>query len=73
MTAERTAEQSSNWCAGCASAPEDKQVNLPAGWTEGQPVPEGLTIHSTANDRRRFAFIGEKHAQNRHYFADGQP
>ncbi len=59
----------SDWCAGCASAPENKQVNLPVDWTPGDELPENLTVHWTQRDPQRFAFIGDKAAQNRHYFS----
>jgi hypothetical protein len=57
-----------DWCDGCASAPEAQQVNLPEGWTEGDQLPRGLTLHWTVRDPRTFAFIGCKARQQRHYF-----
>ena len=60
---------SADHCTGC-DIPSERRVNLPEGWEPGQPMPDNLTIHSTQRDPRRFAFIGNLHAQLRHYISE---
>lgn len=59
-------------CSGC-DIPEAQRVNLPEGWTEGDPVPENITRHRGASDwlKPPFSFIGAPIYQNRHYWSPG--
>lgn len=62
--------ETNDWCIGCTTR-EGKQINLPKGWKRGDPLPNNLTVHSTRNEPRRFAFIGDKDGPKgggRHYF-----
>jgi hypothetical protein len=54
-------------CAAC-DTPEAYRINLPEGWQEGDPLPEGLAVHSTLRDPRRFSFRGDPARQDRVYF-----
>jgi hypothetical protein len=63
-----TVDQSLDWCTGCETSVAD-EVNLPVNWKEGDPLPEGLTIHGTARERAAgrapFAFRGPRGSQDR--------
>lgn len=61
-----TTDQSLDWCTGCA-IPAAKQVNLPADFKAGDPMPENLTVHDTPRERKKFAFVGNPRSQNRYY------
>ena len=66
-----TADGSLDYCNGCAVM-GSRRINLPEGWSEGDPLPLGLTVHQTprerANGNKPFAFIGDPARQVRHYF-----
>ena len=57
-----TADGSLDYCNGCAVM-GSRRINLPEGWSEGDPLPLGLTVHQTprerANGNKPFAFIGD--------------
>lgn len=55
-----------DWCDGC-EIPVQKRVDLSEGWVAGYPLPEGLTVHYTAREGRRFAFRGDPYKQDRVY------
>ena len=61
-----SAEASLDWCHGCASGPK-RERNLPANFTPGDPVGEGLTVHRTPREPKEFIFIGPTIHGNRHY------
>lgn len=61
------AKRHDSYCEGCA-IPERERVNLPADYTEDQPInPELFTRHSTAGDPRVFIFRGDPARQDRVY------
>lgn len=57
-----------DWCVGCET-PVNEEINLPEDWKEGDPLPEGLTIHGTPRERHKgiapFAFRGARGKQDR--------
>jgi len=52
------------YCAGCA-VPEGEKINLPAGWKDGDPIPENVTVHYSTVTRSHFMFRGDPKYQDR--------
>jgi len=52
--ATKTVDADLNWCQGCANEreyPDDYVQTLPAGWVEGDVIPDNVTVHGTPNER----------------------